>query len=257
MQPTNVRWAKWMLVCLAGLLLTATSVVAAQLTEQLQIGEAGSGDVTKTQPYARYAVALNGTETLDIHVSAVDSGLTPWFRVLDVTSSVIARVHNLDATADLSAVVPLPEAGLYYIEVGGEDNSTGAFTILVGLGPSVPGATELRAGETAEGSVSEAVPEQVYDVNSSVEGELLVLVRAALANAGPEVELRSEIVEQTAGAGSALLTGVAFLLQRGDSSYSLRVRYSGSAPAEPYTVCVALVRNANACFAGTGAHESP
>ena len=256
MQPMNLGWTKWLLCCLSLLLLTAAGMTAAQLTEQLQIGEERGGEITKTQPTARFAIAVTGTETLDIRVSAADSGLTPWFRVRDQMSGLVARVPNPGASANVSAVVPLPEAGVYFIEVGGEDKTTGAFTILVGLGPSVPGATVLRPGDTAEGLVSEAAPEQVYDINSSVEGELLVLVRGASSDAGPEVELRNEIVDQTIGTGGALLSGVGFVLHRGDSLYSLRVRYSGSAPNEAYTVCVARVQAVAGCFAETGADES-
>ena len=255
MQRTPGLTKRGLIVLLGLWLLLAATLASAQLTENIAIGETVRGEISRDQPYARYAVAINGTETLDIRIRAAASGLAPWFRVLDSSSTAIARIHNDDRVATLSAVVPLPEAGLYIIEIGGEANTTGAFSIRVGLGPSVPGATVLRAGETAEGAVSAEVSEQVYDVNSSVEGELLVMVRGLSRDAGPEVEMRNEIVDQTVGTGGTLLSGVAFLIQPGDSSYSLRVRFAGSAASEPYRVCVARVQAADHCLRMMGVGE--
>jgi hypothetical protein len=234
-------------------LLLGVGMAAAQNT--LLVGEEASGKITRSASQVRFALGLNGSETLDIQVRVSEGDLIPWFRVLDDRASEIGRVTNPAASTTLSGLVFIPEPGLYTLEVGGQDDTTGTFSLVVYLGPSVPGAIVLHAGDSVAGAVSAATPEQVYDINSVTTHPLFVLVRSTTTgDIGPDVTLRNEIIDQPLGMGSGLLAGTVFILQPGDSLYSLRVRQHADAEAEQtYDICVVLAEQAADCLASPGA----
>jgi hypothetical protein len=137
---------------------------------------------------------------------------------------------------------------LFSGDIEGRRGATGAFIITARLGPSVPGAVELDAGDVLTGAVSEASPGVVYDLNSAVDGNLYLMVRGHTPNASPDVALWATIPDQLAGNGSGLLDGVAFIITRGDAPYSLRVTYGGSGGEEHYTICLMRLADAAGCL---------
>lgn len=239
-----------MILCLflVGVLSGGLQAVSAQEAVNLFFGEKRLGEITAAQPTASFRLTTNLRQTLALTVASVDGTLAPRVQVLAPANNRIADIDNAAGAPTLSAVVPLPEPGVYFIDVQAQDGATGQFIITARIGPTVPGAIFVRAGETHIAQVSVDAPEQVYDFNSSTQATLVVVVRGLSATT-PDVALWATIPDERAGVGTPLLDGIAFLVARGDAPYSLQIRYSGAAAPESVQVCMALLPDIAKCLA--------
>ena len=223
-------------ILLLALLFSMTAVASAQegTNGTLTMGQPSVGDVTADQSLT-YSYILTAPRTVTLQ--ALGESVSPTITILQ-GGNIVAEELNAGG-GQIVTLSTFLNAGSYVVEVGSTNEGQG--TIILVVQSETPVDVQiLLPSSTTNGEVSAEAPMSVFSFSALSEPAYLY-VESGLADSGSEVRLLNTTTQRTSGIIGADVLGARFRIPAGSSTYQVVVTHSGSASAEPFTLCLSAV----------------
>lgn len=213
------------------------SVAFAQDATPIQMEQNIIGELTIDASSAAYAFTTNGDETADIQVLALSPDFAPRFRVVNPAGVEIFVASNADSQSLLLGSVSFADAGVYTIEVSGENGALGQFVLSLQPGEALPEAVELIANQPVSDTVGGAAPIRVYHFSTTLTDSAVLTILSEKPDWGVLTSLYDETLGRTIATHDAGIHDVVYRLSPGEGSYRVEVRASGEPSDTAYSIC--------------------
>jgi hypothetical protein len=195
------------------------------------------GELTADTTAARYAVTASGGESASIQVLALSEGFAPRFRVINPAGVEMLVVANPNGVNSLVGNASFADAGVYLIEITGENGTLGQYALSLQPGAALPEAIDLVVDQLLSDVVGSQTPIRVYHFNTATD-PLLLTILSDEADSGVLVSLYNEDAGKTIATNDAGVSGVVYRFPPQPHSYQVEVRTSGEAGDTAYTICL-------------------
>ncbi len=224
------------------LLLTLTAPVmpgSAQQAEShtIAISQNVIGELTATNSAATYFLTALGGEMANVQVLAATQGFAPSLHIYNPADVEILALANPDGLTSLNESVHFLDAGVYTVEVSGENNTVGQFILSLQPGASLPEAAALPLNQPVVAVVDGETPLRAYRFRLLPEDSLLLSVLSA-TDADVRVSLYDEDAGRTVSSSDTGLSGTAYRFPPGARSYRLEVSASAASDSVTFTICL-------------------
>ncbi len=220
------------LIAVVLMLCLAVSVSAQGVTlGALTIGQPVISPISAEAPVANYDYAAAESQT--VTMQAFGETAQPSIRILR-DGQVVASEANAAGELIVS-LDALLSAGSYGVEVSTANGTTGSVILVVQSAAPVA-VTELVVGGVQSGSVSAETPMALFSLSAPAEPSF-AYVASGLPASGVVVRLKNAASGEMSGLLMADLLGGRFNIPAGPAEYVIEVEHSGSASAEPFSIC--------------------
>ena len=220
------------------LVLLLPAVLGYAQDDGLDVGENAFGEVTAAGQVVSFALNNNSPQSVTIQVLALTEGFLPTVTIVDPAGVVQTTNVNPNNLTILETDAVLTVTGLYTIEVGSSNNSTGQFVISVQGGEAITPPLPLNIGVEEEGTLDTAAPTVQYTFDGVPSEILLLTIRSLSPTSGPFVILQHSETGEILAQVSTLLIGAQFRIPAGSQNYVLSLSQGAQTLADQYTVCL-------------------
>lgn len=224
-------------MCLVSLLIVPAMRLYAQTPQPIVLEQSLFGEVSPNAPRWVYTFSGALNQVVTVRLLSVTAGFAPSLRLLDGDGAYLEGDQNPTVQKEINLTIQLPSAGDFQIEVTGATQVPGQFVVsLLSGGIEPPPPAPLQVNSLLAGSVDRQIILRRYTFEASPTCARRVTVSSAAAEGGALVTLEDRANGEILGVGSSKLIESQFTVPAGRLTLLLKIRHSGSADAEPYTV---------------------
>lgn len=191
---------------------------------------------------ALYNFQGNAGEVVTIEITGIGP-FRPALVIQDANHSPLAREDNLAANGTASLSFTIFNAGLYYIQVLGANNTTGQFTLLLNRASTLPLGIALAPDTPLEGSVAPAAPVTYYDFSTIPDRNTRLEVRSLTQGYSPIVTVYLFTGEELVTLDSERLAAALLEFSPTNEVYKLAVQVGNFPDTANYRVSFTYVES--------------